>query len=68
VAFALSRLSDPQSLGRTPIGVFRSVARPTYDALMAAQLERAAGDQSPDPRDEDALDALLAGRDAWLVP
>ncbi|HEX3705343.1 MAG TPA: 2-oxoacid:ferredoxin oxidoreductase subunit beta, partial [Mycobacteriales bacterium] len=37
VAFALSRLPD-LSLDRTPIGVFRDVVRPTYDAQMTAQL------------------------------
>ena len=74
VAFALSRLSDPESLDRTPIGVFRSVLRPTYDALMAEQLERAAAAAGPGvsssdaPGGDDALDALLAGRDAWSVP
>jgi 2-oxoglutarate ferredoxin oxidoreductase subunit beta len=73
VAFALSRLSDPASLDRTPIGVFRSVRRPTYDALMAEQLERAAAPAGPPDRgegaarDDEALDALLAGRDAWFV-
>src|SRR5439155_95935 len=35
-AFALSRLSS-QDLRYTPMGVFRSVQKPTYDAMMAEQ-------------------------------
>src|SRR3978361_2567043 len=50
-AFALSRLSS-QDLRYTPMGVFRSVERPTYDSLMAQQLEVARIEQAPD------LDAL----------
>jgi 2-oxoglutarate/2-oxoacid ferredoxin oxidoreductase subunit beta len=61
-AFALSRLSDPGSLARTPIGVFRSVQQPTYDDLMTGQLEQAVGTQGPGD-----LGALLRGRDTWEV-
>ena len=43
------------------MGVFRSVARPTYDRLMTDQLEDAAA-QSPA-----TLDDLLAGNDSWTV-
>ena len=43
------------------MGVFRSVQKPTYDAMMADQLEVARTD---DPAD---LDALLAGNDTWTV-
>src|SRR3989440_5371121 len=39
-AFALSRLGGAD-FTHTPIGVFRKVARPSYDELMAAQLEEA---------------------------
>src|SRR5882672_428785 len=39
LAFALSRLPDPTTLSPTPIGVFRSVERPTYDRLMSDQLD-----------------------------
>jgi 2-oxoglutarate ferredoxin oxidoreductase subunit beta len=59
VAFALSRLPD-LSLDRTPIGVFRDVVRPTYDAQMTAQLRSAqanAGD----------LQRLLRGTDTWTI-
>ena len=40
VAFALSRLSHGP-YGPTPLGVFRSVQRPTYDAAINQQLEEA---------------------------
>jgi 2-oxoglutarate ferredoxin oxidoreductase subunit beta len=59
VAFALSRLPD-LTLDKTPIGVFRDVVRPTYDALMAAQLRQgsnSAGD----------LQRMLRGTDTWTV-
>ena len=60
-AFGLSRLVGP-----TPIGVFRSVERPTYDAGMADQLahaKAAAGDADP----EAMLQQLLTGNDTWTV-
>src|SRR5438270_2592375 len=59
-AFALSRLSS-QDLRYTPMGVFRAVRKPTYDAMMADQLEVA---RTEEPGD---LDALLAGGDSWTV-
>jgi len=59
-AFALSRLST-QDLRYTPMGVFRSVQKPTYDAMMAEQLDLA---RSQEPAD---LDALLTGNDTWTV-
>ena len=59
-AFALSRLST-QDLRYTPMGVFRSIQKPTYDAMMADQLEVARTDEPAD------LDALLAGNDNWVV-
>jgi len=60
LAFALSRLSD-QDLGHTVTGVFRSVARPTYDDAVRAQLAGARNGHAPD------LAALLHGRDTWTV-
>jgi 2-oxoglutarate ferredoxin oxidoreductase subunit beta len=60
-AFALSRLSS-QDLRYTPMGVFRSVQKPTYDRMMADQLEEA---RTQAPGD---LEALLAGGDTWTVP
>ncbi len=59
-AFALSRLSG-SDLRYTPMGVFRSVRRPTYDALMSEQLDRARAAAEPD------LAGLLAGADTWTV-
>ncbi|SFB81380.1 2-oxoacid:ferredoxin oxidoreductase subunit beta [Streptomyces aidingensis] len=61
-AFALSRLADPDTLHRTPIGVFRDIRRPVYDDLMADQLERAVESQG-----KGDLAALLAGNDTWTV-
>jgi 2-oxoglutarate ferredoxin oxidoreductase subunit beta len=62
VAFALSRLSHPTTLADTPIGVFRDVVRPTYDQLMADQMEEAASKQGPGD-----LAALIAGKDTWTI-
>jgi 2-oxoglutarate ferredoxin oxidoreductase subunit beta len=59
-AFALSRLST-QDLRYTPMGVFRSTTRPTYDAQMKAQLETAAAADTAD------LGGLLRGNDTWSV-
>jgi 2-oxoglutarate ferredoxin oxidoreductase subunit beta len=59
-AFALSRL-DSADFAHTPIGVFRSVDRPSYDELMAAQLEQARSNGAGD------LAKLLAGNDTWEV-
>jgi 2-oxoglutarate ferredoxin oxidoreductase subunit beta len=59
-AYALSRLST-QDLRHTPMGVFRSVRRPTYDAQMRTQLETAAAAEQAD------LASLLHGNDTWSV-
>ncbi len=61
VQFALSRLDDP-SLSHVPVGVFRSVIRPTYDDGVRAQIADAAG-----PVPDDDLAALIAGTDTWTV-
>ncbi|MGC5009293.1 2-oxoacid:ferredoxin oxidoreductase subunit beta [Streptosporangium sp. DT93] len=61
LAFALSRLDEP-SFEHVPIGIFRDVDRPSYDELMAAQLEAAVGDKGPG----DLNDLLLAG-DTWRI-
>jgi 2-oxoglutarate ferredoxin oxidoreductase subunit beta len=60
-AFALSRLSS-QDLRYTPMGVFRAVQRPTYDRMMADQIEEATTQTRGD------LASLLAGSDTWVVP
>ncbi len=59
-AFALSRL-DSGDFAHTPIGVFRSVDRPSYDELMAGQIAAARSSGEGD------LGALLAGNDTWEV-
>ncbi|MGI8692628.1 MAG: 2-oxoacid:ferredoxin oxidoreductase subunit beta [Geodermatophilaceae bacterium] len=61
LAFALSRLPG-QDLRYTPVGVFRSVRRPTYDRLMADQIAQAELTGDAD------LGALLRGQDTWTVP
>ena len=61
-AFALSRLSNPETLANTPIGIFRDVDRPTYEAGMAEQLSTAVARQG-----RGDLASLLAGRDTWTV-
>ncbi|GHE97672.1 2-oxoglutarate ferredoxin oxidoreductase subunit beta [Amycolatopsis deserti] len=59
-AFGLSRIGD-QHLNHTPTGIFRQVARPTYDDQARAQVEQA---RSAKPAD---LQALLTGKDTWRV-
>jgi 2-oxoglutarate ferredoxin oxidoreductase subunit beta len=59
-AFALSRLST-QDLRYTPMGVFRKVAKPSYDRMLSDQLEDAAAQEAPD------FQTLLAGTDSWTV-
>jgi 2-oxoglutarate ferredoxin oxidoreductase subunit beta len=61
VAFALSRLDSP-AFEHTPIGIFRQVARPSYDELMRAQLEEAV-----DRHGEGDLASLLGSGDTWRV-
>ncbi|SDS26874.1 2-oxoacid:ferredoxin oxidoreductase subunit beta [Actinopolymorpha singaporensis] len=71
-AFALSRLSDAQTLARTPIGIFRDVDRPAYDDLAREQV-RLARDAHGTTTDTGAevgdgdLDQLLRGSDTWTV-
>jgi 2-oxoglutarate ferredoxin oxidoreductase subunit beta len=62
-AFSLARLSMLDSR-YAPMGVFRSVSRPSYDHLMADQLDTAAAEA---PSDEAALQTLLLGKDTWQV-
>jgi 2-oxoglutarate ferredoxin oxidoreductase subunit beta len=57
-AFALSRL-DSEDFAHTPIGVFRKVERPSYDAAMAKQIEAAKGIGD--------LASLLASGDTWQI-
>jgi len=59
-AFALSRL-DGYDFAHSPIGIFRSVERPSYDDAMAAQIDTARSGGAGD------LARLLAGNDTWEV-
>jgi 2-oxoglutarate ferredoxin oxidoreductase subunit beta len=63
-AFALSRLTDAGYIHRAPIGIFRSVEKPTYDDLARDQVAQAA-EGTPDR--SDALASLLGGGDTWTV-
>ena len=63
-AFALSRLTDAGILHQAPIGIFRSVERPTYDDQTRTQIEVAAQAQD-DPTA--ALGSLINGSDTWTV-
>jgi 2-oxoglutarate/2-oxoacid ferredoxin oxidoreductase subunit beta len=60
-AFALSRL-DTVTFAHTPIGVFRQVERPSYDALMAQQVSEARTKQG-----DGDLAALLSAGDTWTI-
>ncbi|HEY2042981.1 MAG TPA: 2-oxoacid:ferredoxin oxidoreductase subunit beta [Jatrophihabitans sp.] len=62
-AFAISRLSQADSRF-SPMGVFRSVERPSYDRLLNEQLDTA---KAKAPGDADALQTLLRGSDTWTV-
>jgi 2-oxoglutarate/2-oxoacid ferredoxin oxidoreductase subunit beta len=59
-AFALSRL-DGYDFAHSPIGIFRSVERQSYDDAMAAQIDTARSSGAGD------LAKLLAGNDTWQV-
>ena len=59
-AFALSRLTR-DSVGATPIGVFRDIERPVYDELMEEQLATAREQKEGD------LAALLGSGDTWTI-
>jgi 2-oxoglutarate ferredoxin oxidoreductase subunit beta len=64
-AFALSRLDDT-SMGHVPVGIFRSVDRPSYDDLVRSQVDGAVA-AAGGPADDAAFSALLAGADTWTV-
>ena len=61
IAFALGRLGYPLP-GPLPIGVLRSVERPVYDELMAAQIDDARSEKG-----EGDLSALLHAGDTWQI-
>jgi 2-oxoglutarate/2-oxoacid ferredoxin oxidoreductase subunit beta len=61
LAFALSRLAHTPH-GPTPIGIFRDIERPVYDALMAEQIETSRREQG-----EGDLEKLLHAGDTWQI-
>jgi 2-oxoglutarate ferredoxin oxidoreductase subunit beta len=64
-AFAISRLTDAGVLHQAPIGIFRQVARPTYDDLARDQISRASAQATGSPTER--LAALIGGGDTWTV-
>ena len=64
-AFAISRLDTPD-MTHVPMGVFRSVARPTYDDLVRAQV-RSAVEGGGGPATDADLNGLIHGKDTWTV-
>jgi 2-oxoglutarate ferredoxin oxidoreductase subunit beta len=64
LAFALSRLSD-QDLTHTVTGIFRDVARTTYDDAARTQVQQAV--DTARTRGTADLQTLLRGRDTWTV-
>ncbi|MFD0556767.1 2-oxoglutarate ferredoxin oxidoreductase subunit beta [Stackebrandtia endophytica] len=61
-AFALSRLSG-ENLDHTPIGIFRSTRRDTYDSVVRQQVAEAQSDGAADAE----LAKLLTGPDTWTI-
>ncbi|HEY0889218.1 MAG TPA: 2-oxoacid:ferredoxin oxidoreductase subunit beta [Nocardioides sp.] len=64
-AFAISRLTAADYLHQAPIGIFRQVARPTYDDQAREQVATAAAAAPASPSDR--LTALLNAGDTWTV-
>jgi 2-oxoglutarate ferredoxin oxidoreductase subunit beta len=64
-AFAISRLDTPE-MTHVPMGVFRSVARPTYDDLVRAQVGSAV-EKAGGPANDADLERLIHGKDTWTV-
>lgn len=64
IAFALSRLTDAGVLHQAPIGIFRSVQRPTYDDGARQQVATA---QAGHEDSSAALTSLINGKDTWTV-
>src|ERR1041384_1112618 len=60
VAFMLARMEQPDF--PQPVGVFRAVERPSYDQLMADQIDAAIAKSGPG-----SLDKLIYSGDMWTV-
>jgi 2-oxoglutarate ferredoxin oxidoreductase subunit beta len=66
-AFAISRLQQQDSRF-SPMGVFRSVQKPSYDRLLNDQLAAASAKAAlADGNDDSALQSLIYGKDTWSV-
>lgn len=61
-AFALSRLTHPDTLAYTPLGVFRNVERGVYDEQVRKQVV-----ETIEKQGEGDLASLLRGKDTWVV-
>ncbi len=61
LAFELAHLSE-RPVGPTPVGIFRSIARPAYGASIARELEAAQESVTADD-----LQSLLQAGDTWTV-
>jgi 2-oxoglutarate ferredoxin oxidoreductase subunit beta len=59
-AFALSRVTEATH-GVVPVGVFRDVARESYDELVQGQIETATAGGEGD------LQALVSSGDTWAI-
>jgi 2-oxoglutarate ferredoxin oxidoreductase subunit beta len=60
VAFMLARMEQPSF--PQPVGIFRSVERPSYDRMMADQIETAISKSGPG-----TLEKLIYSGDMWTV-
>jgi 2-oxoglutarate/2-oxoacid ferredoxin oxidoreductase subunit beta len=61
-AFALSRLTDHDTLAHAPLGVFRDVRRSIYDEQVRRQVN-----ETIETQGEGDLTALMRGKDTWVV-
>lgn len=61
-AFGLTRISHPETLQDTPIGVLRDIKRPSYDRLMREQLDQVIAKDGPGD-----LAKLILGKETWEV-
>ncbi|HEX6187569.1 MAG TPA: 2-oxoacid:ferredoxin oxidoreductase subunit beta [Pyrinomonadaceae bacterium] len=60
VAFMLARMEQPDF--PQPVGIFRAVTRPSYDQMMAEQIDSAIAKSGPG-----TLDKLIYSGDMWTV-
>ncbi len=60
VAFMLARMEQPDF--PQPVGIFRAIERPTYEDMMADQIEGAIAKSGPG-----SLEKLINSGDTWLV-